>query len=103
MFQIYQKPAGHQVFEWGCTKKTTLQTKDKIDNTGKKLMRLFNSIPLPPSPTTGTPQLTLPLLSRTMRTANYVSARLTKMKRSFVTYVTQDSILTASSLPSPPS
>jgi len=49
--------------------------KTKYTMPATKLMRLFNSIPLPPSPTTGTPvspQLTRPLLSRTMRTAKYV-------------------------------
>ena len=49
--------------------------KTKYTIPATKLMRLLNSIPLPPSPTTGTPvspQLTRPLLSRTMRTAKYV-------------------------------
>jgi len=49
--------------------------KTKYTITATKLMRLFKSIPLPHSPTTGTPvspQLICPLLSRTMRTAKYV-------------------------------
>ena len=49
--------------------------KTKYTIPATKLMRLFKSIPLPHSPTTGTPvspQLICPLLSRTMRSAKYV-------------------------------
>jgi len=69
----------------------------------------FNPIPLPASPTTGTPPPFLPpqllrlLLPRTMPTAKYARACLKKIKCSFVTYATQDGMWTASSHPSPPS
>ena len=69
----------------------------------------FNPIPLPASPTTGTPPPFLPpqlprlLLPRTMPTAKYARACLKKIKCSFVTYATQDGTWTASSHPSPPS
>jgi len=46
-FQIYQKPAGHQVFEWACTKDTFLQTKTKIHNTGIKTDAFIQFNPTP--------------------------------------------------------
>ena len=54
--------------------------------------------PLPPSP-----PLPRFLLSRMILTVKYVRVRLTNVKCSFVTYVTQNGIRTISSHPSPPS